>query len=55
MDALPQPETMLTYASILEKPQYYIHNHQKFLMPRGEIVEAAITALRVCAELKAKS
>jgi hypothetical protein len=37
---------MLTYASILEKPQYYIHKGQKFLMPRSEIIDAAIAALR---------
>jgi hypothetical protein len=40
---------MLTYASILEKPQYYIHKGQKYLMPRSEIIDAAIAALRHCA------
>jgi hypothetical protein len=46
---LPTPETMLTYASILEKPQY-----DKFgvRLATGEIVEAACAALRVCAALK---
>lgn len=52
MDALPKPETMLTYASILEKPQYYIHKGQRFLMPTGEIIEAACAALRLCAAMK---
>lgn len=52
---LPAPETMLTYASILEKPQYYIHNRQKFLLPRGEIITAAIAALRHCASLSVPS
>ena len=49
---LPSPETMLTYASILEKPQYIVKDGRKFLLPTGEIIEAACEALRVCAQLK---
>lgn len=47
---LPSAETMRAYASILEKPQYYIHNGQKFLMRQGEPIKAAIAALRFCAD-----
>lgn len=50
---LPQAETMLVYASILEKPQYFVKNGVKFLLPTGEIVEAACSALRLCAAMKA--
>lgn len=48
---LPKPETMLIYASILEKPQYYIDavTGAKYLLPTGEIIEAACAALRYCA------
>lgn len=46
---LPSPETMLTYASILEKPQYNIKNGIRYQIPAGEIVEAACMALRLCA------
>lgn len=55
MNKLPQPETMLTYASILEKPQYVIKNGIKYLLPTGEIIEAACEALRFCAKLKAEA
>jgi len=48
---LPKPETMLTYASILEKPQYAIHNGVKYALATGEVVDAACTALRHCAAL----
>ncbi len=48
---LPSPETMLAYASILEKPQYHIDKAGlKWLLPTGEIVEAACEALRYCAD-----
>lgn len=47
--ALPSPETMLTYASILEKPQYYVHKGVKLRMPESEIIKAAAAALRHCA------
>jgi hypothetical protein len=46
---LPAPETMLAYASILEKPQYAIHKGIKYALATGEIVEAACEALRICA------
>lgn len=49
---LPQPETMLTYASILEKQQYVVKNNAKYPIATGEIVEAACAALRVCAALR---
>lgn len=49
---LPNPETMLTYASMLEKPQHVIKNGVKFPIATGEIVEAACAALRVCAALR---
>lgn len=46
---LPSPETMLIYASILEKPKYYFRDGHRFLLPQGEIIAAAIAALRHCA------
>ena len=46
---LPSPETMLAYASILEKPQY---DPRGFKLATGEIIEAACAALRYCAALK---
>lgn len=46
MSKLPKPETMLAYASILEKPQC-----QKWLLATGEIIEAACAALRYCAHV----
>lgn len=48
---MPKPETMLAYASILEKPQYWVDpkTGQKYLLATGEIVEAACAALRFCA------
>ncbi len=49
MEGLPKPETMLAYASILEKPQYVVKNGVKFQIATGEIVEAACVALRYCA------
>lgn len=52
MNDLPAPETMLAYASILEKPQYVIKNGARFKLPTGEIIEAACAALRLCAALK---
>ena len=50
--ALPSPETMLTYASILEKPKYQVDEKTgiKYRLATGEIVEAACTALRVLAQ-----
>lgn len=53
MKHLPQSETMRTYASILEKPQYVVHKGIRYPIATGEIVEAACAALRYCAELKA--
>lgn len=54
-EALPSAETMLTYASILEKPQYQVDpkTGQKYPLATGEIVEAACAALRFCAALAA--
>lgn len=52
MDKLPQSETMLIYASILEKPQYHVKDGVKYLIPTGEVIEAACDALRYCAKLK---
>lgn len=53
---LPKPEMMLTYASILEKPQYWIDKSgHKFLLQTGEIVEAACAALRLTAALRASA
>lgn len=49
---LPKPETMLAYASILEKQQYVVKNGVKFPIATGEIVEAACAALRHCAALR---
>lgn len=49
--SLPSPETMLAYASILEKQQYVVHNRIKYPIATGEIVEAACAALRHCASL----
>ena len=49
LEDLPAPETMLAYASMLEKPQYTPRGDR---MATGEIVEAACAALRVCARLK---
>lgn len=51
---LPKPETMLMYASILEKSQYFTHPKTgiKYPLATGEIVEAACAALRVCAALR---
>jgi hypothetical protein len=52
MTDLPKSETMLAYASILEKPQYWVDPRgQKWLLATGEIVEAACAALRFCANL----
>lgn len=48
--SLPSPETMLAYASILEKPKY---DDRGFKLATGEIVEAACAALRHCAGLSA--
>jgi len=43
---------MLTYASILEKPQYWVDPRgRKWLLETGEIIEAAAAALRHCAKL----
>jgi hypothetical protein len=42
---------MLLYASILEKPRYDVHKGVRYLLPRGEIINAAIAALRHCAAL----
>lgn len=53
MQSLPAPETLLAYASILEKPQFYVHQGVKLRMPQGEPIKAAIAALRHCAALKA--
>lgn len=55
-NGLPKPETMLTYASILEKPQYWVDpkTGHKFLLPTGEIIEAACAALRHCASAPAE-
>ena len=55
LDQMPAPETLLTYASILEKPQYWVdpRTGRKVLLATGEIVEAACDALRVCARIKA--
>lgn len=52
-EALPKPETMLTYASMLEKPQYHVDavTGAKFRLATGEVVEAACAALRYCAAL----
>lgn len=55
MDKLPQSETMLTYASILEKPKFAVKDGVKYLLPTGEIIEAACEALRYCAKLKAEA
>jgi hypothetical protein len=52
LESLPAPETMLTYASMLEKPQYVVKNGARFKIPTGEIIEAACAALRLCAALK---
>jgi hypothetical protein len=49
LDQMPAPETLLTYASILEKPQY---DPKGIRLATGEIVEAACDALRVCARIK---
>lgn len=52
---LPSPETMLTYASILEKPQYWVDPRgRKWLLATGEIIEAACAALRHCASAPAQ-
>ena len=53
LEELPAAETMLTYASVLEKPQYVIQNGRRFELATGEIVEAACAALRICARIKA--
>ncbi len=53
LEELPAPETMLTYASILEKPQYVVHKGKRHQLATGEIVEAACAALRICARIKA--
>jgi hypothetical protein len=52
LEQMPSPETLLTYASILEKPQYEFTRGRKIKLATGEIVEAACAALRVCAQLK---
>jgi hypothetical protein len=54
LEQLPAAETLLTYASILEKPKYWIdpatgHRHK---LATGEPVEAACAALRICARIK---
>lgn len=51
---LPKAETLLAYASILEKPKYWVDpkTGKKYLLATGEIVEAACAALRYCASLK---
>jgi hypothetical protein len=46
---LPSPETMLTYASILEKPQ---RDHRGALCAPSEIITAAAEALRMCATVE---
>ena len=46
---LPSPETMLTYASILEKPKY---DERGFQLATGEIIEAACAALRHYAAIR---
>lgn len=46
---LPSPETMLTYASILEKPQYVVKDRIRYMLATGEVIEAACAALRECA------
>lgn len=48
--SLPKSETMLAYASILERPQYVIKNGVRFPITTGEVIEAACAALRFCAE-----
>ena len=55
MKHLPKSETMLIYASILEKKQYWLDPKSgiRYLLQTGEIIEAACAALRYCAELKA--
>lgn len=52
-EVLPKPETMLTYASMLEKPQYQVDPKTgvKYRLATGEVVEAACAALRYCAAL----
>jgi hypothetical protein len=54
-EALPKPETMLTYASILEKQQYVVKDNIKYPIPTGEVIEAACAALRYCAALPQSS
>lgn len=55
MKHLPTPETMLGYASILEKPKYEVDPKTgiKYRLKDGEVVKAACAALRYCATLKA--
>lgn len=54
LEQLPAPETLETYASILEKPQYWIdpRTGRRHMLATGEIVEAACAALRICARIK---
>lgn len=51
MTNLPKPETMLAYASILEKPQYVVKSNIRYQLATGEVIEAACAALRYCAAL----
>lgn len=53
LEELPAPETMLPYASILEKPKYEVRDGKRIQLATGEIVEAACAALRICARIKA--
>lgn len=53
MAVLPAPDTMLAYASILEKPRYYVHTDGiKYRYPDSEVLRAAAAALRHCAALR---
>jgi hypothetical protein len=53
IEGLPSAETMLAYASILEKPKYQVDEKTgiKYRLATGEVVEAACAALRACAAL----
>lgn len=52
---LPSVETMLCYADILEKPKFDVRNGIKYRLPNGEIIKAAIEALRFCGALRGSS
>lgn len=54
LEEMPAAETLLTYADILEKPQYTVNpkTGQRHKLATGEIIEAATMALRLCASLK---